>query len=139
MARCVSFALRLSNAYLSEPVLTIVFNILVTAMIAVRLLSVHKKMSTVLGTEMTKRYTGLLAILVESALPFTVLGICYLAVYIKDLPEALAFADIWGCFVVRKRLVGAQSMLTVSNFSEPLTPGHYSPRRHGWGLDEGRL
>lgn len=80
-------------------VLTIVFNILVTTMIVVRLFSMHKKMESILGAEVSKRYTGLLAILVESALPFTVLGICYLATYIKNLPEALAFADIWGCFV----------------------------------------
>jgi hypothetical protein len=80
-------------------VLTIVFNILVTAMIAVRLLSMHSKANKVLGREVTKRYTGLLAILVESALPFTLLGIGYLATYIKEVPESLAFAGIWGCFV----------------------------------------
>ncbi|KAJ7454835.1 hypothetical protein FB451DRAFT_1279543 [Mycena latifolia] len=80
-------------------VLTIVFNILVTAMIAVRLLSMHSQANKVLGTEVTKRYTGLLAILVESALPFTLLGIGYLATYIKQVPESLAFAGVWGAFV----------------------------------------
>jgi len=68
-------------------------------MIAGRLLSMHEKGKRVLGVEATKRYTGLLAILVESALPFTVLGVVYLALYIKSIPESLAFADIWGCFV----------------------------------------
>ncbi|KAJ6577325.1 hypothetical protein B0H19DRAFT_553347 [Mycena capillaripes] len=81
-------------------VLTIVFNILVTAMIAVRLLSVHSRVNKIVGKEMTKRYTGLLAVLVESALPFTLLGIVYLATYIKEIPESLWFADVWGCFVV---------------------------------------
>ncbi|KAJ7039532.1 hypothetical protein C8F04DRAFT_1254813 [Mycena alexandri] len=80
-------------------VLTIVFNILVTAMIAVRLFSVHSKVNRVVGKAVRKRYTGLLAILVESAAPFTILGVVYLALYIKELPESLAFADIWGCFV----------------------------------------
>ncbi|KAJ6617494.1 hypothetical protein B0H10DRAFT_1797283 [Mycena sp. CBHHK59/15] len=80
-------------------VLTITFNILVTGMIAVRLLSMHAKADKVLGTETTKKYTGLLAILVESALPFTLLGIGYLVTYTKEVPESLAFADIWGCFV----------------------------------------
>ncbi|KAJ6570247.1 hypothetical protein DFH09DRAFT_425544 [Mycena vulgaris] len=80
-------------------VLTIVFNILVTAMIAVRLLSMHSKADKVLGTAVTKRYTGLLAILVESALPFTLLGIGYLATYIKQVPESLAFAGVWGAVV----------------------------------------
>jgi len=80
-------------------VLTIVFNILVTTMIAGRLLSMHEKGKRVLGRETTKRYTGLVAILVESALPFTLLGIVYLATYIKDVPESLALADIWGAVV----------------------------------------
>lgn len=77
-------------------VLTIVFNIIVTAMIAVRLLSMHSRVNRVVGEAMTKKYTGLLAILVESALPFTLLGVCYLATYIREIPESLAFADIWG-------------------------------------------
>ncbi|KAJ7352496.1 hypothetical protein DFH08DRAFT_88900 [Mycena albidolilacea] len=80
-------------------VLTIVFNIIVTAMIAVRLLSMHSKVNRVVGEAMRKKYTGLLAILVESALPFTLLGVCYLATYIREIPESLAFADIWGAFV----------------------------------------
>ncbi|KAJ7510315.1 hypothetical protein B0H11DRAFT_1183637 [Mycena galericulata] len=80
-------------------VLTIVFNIMVTAMICGRLLSMHAKGKRVLGAETSKKYTGLLAILVESALPFTVLGIVYLATYIRDVPESLALADIWGCVV----------------------------------------
>ncbi|KAJ7678483.1 hypothetical protein B0H17DRAFT_1235718 [Mycena rosella] len=80
-------------------VLTIVFNILVTAMIAIRLLSMHSRANLVLGIDPTKRYTGLLAILVESALPFTLLGIVYLATYAKQIPESLALAGIWGAFV----------------------------------------
>jgi len=80
-------------------VLTIVFNILVTGLIVGRLLYVQKKMSTVLGTSVSRKYTGLLSVLVESALPFTALGIVYLAVYIRNLPEELAMADIWGAIV----------------------------------------
>ncbi|KAJ7284607.1 hypothetical protein C8J57DRAFT_696535 [Mycena rebaudengoi] len=79
--------------------LTLSFNIIVTAMIVFRLLSMHSKANKVLGTEETKRYTGLLAILVESALPFTFLGIGYLITYVRGEPTALAFADVWGCFV----------------------------------------
>ncbi|KAJ6460368.1 hypothetical protein C8R47DRAFT_1161039 [Mycena vitilis] len=80
-------------------VLTIAFNILVTVMIAVRLLLVHSKVGRIVGKKMTRRYTRLLAILVESALPFTLLGIGYLATYIRGVPESLAFADIWGCLI----------------------------------------
>ncbi|KAF7316950.1 hypothetical protein HMN09_00429300 [Mycena chlorophos] len=80
--------------------LTITFNILVTAMIVGRLLWLQNKMSSVLSIEVSKRYTGLLAVLVESALPFTLLGVAYLALYVRDLPESLALGDIWGTFVV---------------------------------------
>ncbi|KAJ7482630.1 hypothetical protein FB451DRAFT_1029873 [Mycena latifolia] len=80
-------------------VLTIVFNILVTVMIAGRLLSVQATVNKAVGWPMTKKYTGRLAILVESAMPFTLLGIGYLVTYIRGAPESLSFADIWGCFV----------------------------------------
>ncbi|KAJ7116331.1 hypothetical protein C8R44DRAFT_792202 [Mycena epipterygia] len=80
-------------------VLTIVFNILVTGMIVGRLTWMHSRARKVLGTDLTQRYTGLVAILVESALPFTILGICYLALYVRNDIEDLAFAGIWGCFV----------------------------------------
>ncbi|KAJ6448890.1 hypothetical protein C8R45DRAFT_1045530 [Mycena sanguinolenta] len=80
-------------------VLTIVFNIVVTAMITIRLFSVSSKVNRVVGKETRKKYTGFVAILVESALPFTLLGVCYLATYIREISESLAFADIWGAFV----------------------------------------
>ncbi|KAJ6630991.1 hypothetical protein B0H10DRAFT_701937 [Mycena sp. CBHHK59/15] len=80
-------------------VLTITFNVLVTAMITIRLFWVSRSMRKVLARDRTEVYTSVIAILVESALPFTLLGICYLVTYIRADPESLAFADIWGCFV----------------------------------------
>ncbi|KAJ7220017.1 hypothetical protein GGX14DRAFT_336543, partial [Mycena pura] len=80
-------------------VLTITFNIVTTSMITFRLFTVSRSMRSVLGKERAETYTGVIAILVESALPFTLLGIGYLITYIRNAPEELAFADIWGCFV----------------------------------------
>ncbi|KAJ7039535.1 hypothetical protein C8F04DRAFT_293748 [Mycena alexandri] len=80
-------------------VLTISFNIVTTSMITFRLLTVSRSMRQVLAKERSEVYTGVIAILIESALPFTLLGIGYLITYIRGDPEALAFADIWGCFV----------------------------------------
>ncbi|KAF8202047.1 hypothetical protein K438DRAFT_1581604 [Mycena galopus ATCC 62051] len=80
-------------------VLTIMFNILVTVMIAGRLLAVQAMVNKAVGWTMKRKYTGHLAILVESAMPFTLLGIGYLVTYIRGAPEWLSFADIWGCFV----------------------------------------
>ncbi|KAG1836223.1 hypothetical protein DFJ58DRAFT_819195 [Suillus subalutaceus] len=65
--------------------LTVGFNIIVTALIIYRLGS---------------PYTGIAEILVESALPFTVLGIDYLATYIQGVPSATAVGIVWGTFVV---------------------------------------
>ncbi|KAJ7275693.1 hypothetical protein C8J57DRAFT_225562 [Mycena rebaudengoi] len=79
-------------------VLTIVFNILVTGMIGFRLISISRSMRNVLSKERADVYVGVMAILVESAAPFTLLGIAYLVTYIRNDPEVLAFADIWGMF-----------------------------------------
>ncbi|KAF8207147.1 hypothetical protein K438DRAFT_2013681 [Mycena galopus ATCC 62051] len=80
-------------------VLTITFNVITTSMIAIRLTLISRSMRNVLSKERAEVYTGVIAILVESALPFTLLGIGYLITYIRNDPEALAFADIWGAFV----------------------------------------
>jgi len=80
-------------------VLTIAFNVITTSMIVFRLFSVSRSMRAVLAKERAEVYTGVIAILVESALPFTLLGIAYLVTYVRGDPEALAFADIWGAFV----------------------------------------
>ncbi|KAJ7678485.1 hypothetical protein B0H17DRAFT_1206729 [Mycena rosella] len=80
-------------------VLTITFNVITTSMIAFRLFNVSRSMRNVLSKERADVYIGVIAILVESALPFTVLGIGYLVTYVRGDPESLAFADVWGCFV----------------------------------------
>ncbi|KAJ7271775.1 hypothetical protein C8J57DRAFT_287226 [Mycena rebaudengoi] len=79
-------------------VLTIVFNILVTGMIGFRLISISRSMRNVLSKERADVYVGVIAILVESAAPFTLLGIAYLVTYIRNDPEVWAFADVWGMF-----------------------------------------
>ncbi|KAJ7231651.1 hypothetical protein C8J57DRAFT_1730094 [Mycena rebaudengoi] len=79
-------------------VLTIVFNILVTGMIGFRLISLSRSMRNILSKERADVYVGVTAILVESAAPFTLLGIAYLVTYIRNDPEVLAFADVWGMF-----------------------------------------
>jgi len=79
--------------------LTISFNVITTSMIAFRLWSVSRSMRAALPKERADVYTGTIALLVESALPFTLLGIGYLITYVRMDPESLWFADVWGCFV----------------------------------------
>jgi len=80
--------------------LTVSFNIVVTALIISRLLFFHRRVQSVLTDQQRSTYTGTVAILVESALPFTVLGIAYLATYIQGVPSATAVGIVWGTFVV---------------------------------------
>ncbi|KAJ7150142.1 hypothetical protein C8R43DRAFT_887459 [Mycena crocata] len=86
-------------------VLTIVFNILVTAMICARLISMRSNAMHILGASAARKYTGRLAILVESACPFTILGMVYLGTYAKQVPESLALADIWGACVLSPQAI----------------------------------
>jgi hypothetical protein len=69
-------------------------------MIGFRLISLSRSMRNVLSKERADVYVGVTAILVESAAPFTLLGIAYLVTYIRNDPEVLAFADVWGMFCV---------------------------------------
>lgn len=80
--------------------LTVSFNIIVTALIISRLLLFHRRVRSILTNEQRSTYTGIVAILVESALPFTVLGIAYLATYIQGAPSATAVGIVWGTFMV---------------------------------------
>ncbi|KAG1813094.1 hypothetical protein EV424DRAFT_1514933 [Suillus variegatus] len=80
--------------------LTVSFNIIVTTLIFSRLLFFYRRVRSVLDDEQRNFYTGIMAILVESALPFTILGIASLATYIQGIPSATAVGIVWGAFVV---------------------------------------
>ncbi|KAG2151243.1 uncharacterized protein EDB93DRAFT_1103191 [Suillus bovinus] len=80
--------------------LTVSFNVIVTVLIISRLLYYHHRVRSILTDEQKGVYTGTMEILVESALPFTILGIAYLATYIQGVPSATAVGIVWGTFVV---------------------------------------
>ncbi|KAJ7888612.1 hypothetical protein B0H14DRAFT_2693135, partial [Mycena olivaceomarginata] len=80
--------------------LTITFNVVATSLIIGRLVSVIHNMRDILSRSRAQVYRGVIVLLVESALPFTLLGIVYLGTYVCDAPEALAFVGVWGAFVV---------------------------------------
>ncbi|RXW11708.1 hypothetical protein EST38_g14147 [Candolleomyces aberdarensis] len=62
--------------------LTVSTNIMVTALISFRLLSAHRSFSKSIPNRNLKLYTGAVAILIESALPLSVLGLVYSAIVI---------------------------------------------------------
>ncbi|KZT23592.1 hypothetical protein NEOLEDRAFT_1069387 [Neolentinus lepideus HHB14362 ss-1] len=80
--------------------LTCAYNVMMTALIVTRILRVqHQVKSSALSSERARMYTGIVAILVESALPFTILGIAFAVILGKNLPTEVALAAIWGSFV----------------------------------------
>ncbi|KAG1841844.1 hypothetical protein C8R48DRAFT_738439 [Suillus tomentosus] len=80
--------------------LTVSFNITVTALIISRLLYFYRRVRSFLNDEQRNIYTGIVAILVESTLPFTILGIISLATYIQGAPCAMGIEIIWAAFMV---------------------------------------
>jgi hypothetical protein len=78
--------------------LTVSLNIILTLMICARLIMARTQSKYRLHPRLATMYTGMVPILVESALPFTVLGVAFIAVYVRTLPSELALAFIWGTF-----------------------------------------
>ncbi|KAK0460964.1 uncharacterized protein EV420DRAFT_168874 [Desarmillaria tabescens] len=81
-------------------VLTVSFNVVVTTMICARIFSLQRSVRKYMDAETAKMYTGIIALLVESALPFTVLGIIFIATYVRASPAEWTMAPTWGSFVI---------------------------------------
>ncbi|KAJ7462821.1 hypothetical protein B0H11DRAFT_1735164 [Mycena galericulata] len=78
--------------------LTISLNIITTSLICGRLLCVRNRVRAILGEQHCHTYTGVVAVLLESALPFTVLGIIYVISYARNSPYSFALLQIWADF-----------------------------------------
>ena len=65
-----------------------------------RILWIGRRVNRALSSDSFKIYTGIASILIESALPFSILGIVY-GVYVGNgkAPQ-VALGSIWGSFVV---------------------------------------
>ncbi|KAJ7736771.1 hypothetical protein DFH07DRAFT_893147 [Mycena maculata] len=80
--------------------LSVALNVTLTALITFRILRArqaikrHQDSAKSLGI-----YVGIAAILIESSLPFSVLGIIFVVTYGKNLPTAPAFLFIWTTFI----------------------------------------
>jgi hypothetical protein len=87
--------------------LSVVFNFLVTSLIITRVLLVRREVKTLLRAAATSipiqvplEYPDVITMLVESAAPFTAIGIVFAITYAKNLDVAPAFTFIWGTFGV---------------------------------------
>ncbi|KAF7306549.1 hypothetical protein MIND_00446200 [Mycena indigotica] len=106
-------------------VLTVGLNVITTIAICVRLLFVRRKVRAILGEQHCQTYTGVVACLLESALPFTTLGIIYAIAYGRNSPYAFALLQVWADFcaispqliILRVALGKAWSKQTVATVS----------------------
>jgi hypothetical protein len=80
--------------------LSVGLNIVVTSMICFRVLRMRTIVREVLSPEMSRMYTSIVAILIESAAPFSILGIGLIVTAALELPLFLAFTYVWTMFCV---------------------------------------
>ncbi|KAI0340440.1 hypothetical protein BDW22DRAFT_1309572, partial [Trametopsis cervina] len=75
--------------------LTIGLNIVVTALICARLLSLSRVIRESMGPENARIYTGVASIMIESALPYSLMGIVFLVPYARGQLVAVALGQVW--------------------------------------------
>lgn len=81
--------------------LTVSFNLIVTLMIIGRLLVTYWTVRKSLSSAFSRTYIDISATLVESALPFSALGLGYLISQVLNSNVVIAFSFVWGTFAVR--------------------------------------
>ncbi|KAK0226228.1 hypothetical protein IW262DRAFT_1360609 [Armillaria fumosa] len=119
---------RAATCGVSWVVLTVSFNVVVTTMICGRIFLLQRSIRKWMDAETVKMYTGIIALMVESALPFTVLGVVFIATYVRASPAEWTMAPTWGSFVIispqliilRVAMDRAWSKTTVSNITRSL-------------------
>ena len=80
--------------------LTVSLNIVVTSMICFRLLRMRALLRRELGPEMSRMYTNIATMVVESSAPFSIIGIGVLVTVAHNGPLSYAFGYVWTIFYV---------------------------------------
>jgi hypothetical protein len=93
-----TFLANSTNFYIPWISLTSGLNFIVTGLIVFRILSISHQSRGKIATEAHQVYTSAAAILIESALPFSILGIVFAVESAKNEPPQEALAFIWGIF-----------------------------------------
>jgi hypothetical protein len=75
--------------------MTIGMNILITSLICGRLFYYSRRIRRLLGTDTADTYTGIAAILIESAAPYSIVGLMFLIPYAQGSATAIAFGQVW--------------------------------------------
>ena len=82
-------------------ILSVAVNVLVTSLICLKLIRAQRRLRRILNEETVQVYTSIIAILIESALPFTVLGIVAGIINALGYQTSSAFDEAWFAFCVR--------------------------------------
>ena len=83
--------------------LSVSLNVIVTSMICFRLMRMRTRMREVLSPEMSNMYTGIATMLIESAAPFSILGIGLVVTALQKGPLVFAFGFVWSIFCVKSQ------------------------------------
>ncbi|TFY65000.1 hypothetical protein EVJ58_g2250 [Rhodofomes roseus] len=75
--------------------LTISLNILLTLLIVARLLTLAHTVRATMGAHAARLYTGVAALMAESAAPYAAVGIMFLVPYARGSDLSIAFGQVW--------------------------------------------
>ena len=92
--------------------LSVGLNVIVTTMICVRILRIRALIRDVLSPEMSSMYTSMATMLIESAVPFSILGIGLVITVALDVGPKFAFAYVWSIFCVESESSCAKRRIT---------------------------
>jgi len=115
--------------------LSVCLNVIVTSMICFRLLRMRALMREARCPELASTYTSIAAMLIESAAPFTILGIGLVIAAAQNGPLVDAFCYVWSVFCVESESLHApfrritKPRLPFS--SVPLSANDHPPGLHG--------
>lgn len=76
-------------------------NVIITALICIRLFYLSRKVGSALGHDNAKLYIGAAAIMIESAAPYSAMGILFLPFYAKGNNVVVAMGQVWSKLTVR--------------------------------------
>ena len=112
---CVQSALPGSSFFASNAIsfgipwisLTCTLNVVLTILITYRLVNARRYVQISAGSsfevsDLVRMYTGPVAIFVESALPFSILGVIFAILLGKGIAVYAIFSAVWGSYVVSK-------------------------------------
>jgi len=108
-------------------------NVIVTSMICVRILRMRALIRDVLSPEMSSMYTSVAAMLIESAVALSILGMGLVITVALDVGPKFAFAYVWSIFCVESGSSHAKSELlnTLLILSVFIPPNDHPPDLHG--------